>query len=180
MPIHRPGRRLMHAIRLPFAKRRAVGGARRDVQARLSLTSMIDLLVVTVVFLLMLFSASSEPAIRRRAQLPWAEHTLDMIDAPIVSVGSDGLRVDGAPAGAARALGGAEGARRIDEVFDLLAAKRVMWKMVRPDRDFPGVVVLQIDQDVPASIVKSVFHTAVLAGYPHVSFMTMQLPRAAR
>jgi penicillin-binding protein 2 len=37
--------------------------------------------------------------------------------------------------------------------------------------EFPGVVVLEIDQDVQAVVVKSVFQTAAFAGYPRVSFM---------
>jgi hypothetical protein len=37
------------------------------------------------------------------------------------------------------------------------------------------VVVLQIEHDVPAVVVKSVFQTAVAAGYPSVSFMVQKL-----
>ena len=43
---------------------------------------------------------------------------------------------------------------------------------------FPGVVVLQIDQDVQAIVVKSVFQTAAFAGYPNVSFMVGKLPKS--
>jgi hypothetical protein len=38
--------------------------------------------------------------------------------------------------------------------------------------------VLQIDQDVQAVVVKSVFQTAVFAGFPNVSFMVGPLPKA--
>ena len=56
------------------------------MNAGLSLTSMIDFLVVTVVFLLMTFSASGETPVAKGLNLPKAENTLDMIDAPIVAV----------------------------------------------------------------------------------------------
>ena len=44
-------------------------------------------------------------------------------------------------------------------------------------KEFPGVVVLQIDQDVQAIVVKSVFQTAAFAGFPNVSFMVNNLPK---
>jgi hypothetical protein len=37
------------------------------------------------------------------------------------------------------------------------------------------VCLLQIDKDVPAVVVKSVFQTAALAGYPNVSFVVHEL-----
>ncbi len=82
----RPGRRLMHHVppRVRGPRRpRAVGSA--PLNAGLSLTSMIDFLVVTVVFLLMTFSASGETPVAKGVNLPKAENTLDMIDAPIVA-----------------------------------------------------------------------------------------------
>ena len=36
--------------------------------------------------------------------------------------------------------------QRIDELFNILKAKRELWKQTHPGKDFPGVVVLQIDQ----------------------------------
>lgn len=52
MPIARPSRRLFRDIPLPFVARKLAGGGQRPVTASLSLTSMIDFLVVVVVFLL--------------------------------------------------------------------------------------------------------------------------------
>ena len=48
-----------------------------------------------------------------------------------------------------------------------------------PGKDFPGVVVLQVDQDVQAVVVKSVFQTAAFAGYPNVSFMVNTIAKVA-
>ncbi len=39
--------------------------------------------------------------------------------------------------------------QRIDELFNILKSKREVWKQLHPGKDFPGVVVLQVDQDVP-------------------------------
>ena len=61
--------------------------------------------------------------------------------------------------------------RRVDELFDLLKRKRELWKSFNPNKAFPGVCILQVDENVPAIVVKSVFQTAAYAGYPNISFM---------
>ena len=86
MSIHQPGRRLMHAVPLKFVQKKVSGGGHRPTSANLSLTSMIDFLVVTVVFLLITFSASGETPVSKGIKLPDAENTLDMIDAPMVGI----------------------------------------------------------------------------------------------
>src|ERR1700684_1624236 len=104
MPVQEPGRRLMHHVQLKFVKKRVSGGNHRNTNASLSLTSMIDFLVVTVVFLLMTFSASGETPIAKGLHMPKAENALDMIDAPIVAVVGSQILVDGSPAGNTRAV----------------------------------------------------------------------------
>ena len=177
MPIHEPGRRLMRHVGLEFVEKKVSGGGHRNTNAGLSLTSMIDFLVVTVVFLLMTFSASGETPVAKGLNLPMAQNTLDMIDAPIVAVVGSQLLVDGSPAGNTRTVEESDRMQRIDELFNLLKAKRELWKQTHPNKDFPGVVMLQIDQHIKAVVVKSVFQTAAFAGFPNVSFMTNPLPK---
>jgi biopolymer transport protein ExbD len=177
MTVQEPGRRLMHHIPLKFVQKRVSGGSHRSTNASLSLTSMIDFLVVTVVFLLMTFDASGEKPTNRGVTLPPAENTLDMIDAPMVAVTGSLILVDGTPAGNTRAIEDSKRLQRVDELFNILKGKRELWKQLHPGKEFPGVVVLQIDQDVQAIVVKSVFQTAAFAGYPNVSFMVNQLPK---
>ena len=177
MPIQEPGRRLMHHVGLKFVQKRVSGGGGRSVNAGLSLTSMIDFLVVTVVFLLMTFSASGETPVGKGVNLPKAENTMDMIDAPMVSVSGSQVMVDGAPGGNTRAIEDSKRLQRIDELFNILKSKRELWKQTHPGKDFPGVVVLQIDQDVQAVVVKSVFQTSAFAGFPNVSFMVDSIPK---
>ena len=178
MPVHEPGKRLMHHIPLEFVRKKVAGHGGRGVNANLSLTSMIDFLVVTVVFLLMTFSASGETPVSAGVNLPKAENTMDMIDAPIVGVNGSQVLVDGVAAGNTRAIEDSKRMQRIDELFNILKAKRELWKQTHPTKDFPGVVMLQIDQHVKAVIVKSVFQTAAFAGFPNVSFMVNSLPKS--
>jgi biopolymer transport protein ExbD len=177
MPVHEPGKRLMHAIPLEFVRKKVEGHGGRSTNANLSLTSMIDFLVVTVVFLLMTFSASGQTPMAKGVELPKAENTMDMIDAPIVAITGSEVLADGAAAGNTRAIEDSKRMQRIDELFNILKNKRELWKQLHPGKDFPGVVVLQVDQDVQAVVVKSVFQTAAFAGFPNVSFMVGTLPK---
>src|SRR5208282_262572 len=178
MPIASPTRRLMHHIGLEFVAKKVEGGGHRNTNASLSLTSMIDFLVVTVVFLLMTFSASGETPVAKGLNMPKAENTLDMMDAPIVVVVGSQILVDGGPAGNTRPIEESDRMQRIDELFNILKAKRELWKQTHPTKDFPGVVVLEIDQNIKAVVVKSVFQTAAFAGFPNVSFMVNNLPKS--
>jgi biopolymer transport protein ExbD len=178
MSIAEPGRRLMGHVGLEFVEKKVAGGGHRSTNASLSLTSMIDFLVVTVVFLLMTFSASGETPIAKGLNMPKAENTLDMMDAPMAAIVGSQVLVDGSPAGNTRAVEESDRMQRMDELFNVLKAKRELWKQTHPNKDFPGVVLLQIDQNVKAVVVKSVFQTAAFAGFPNVSFMVNNLPKS--
>src|SRR3954454_13829333 len=178
MAIHEPGRRLMHFVPLKFVQKRVTGGGGRSVAAGLNLTSMIDFLVTIVVFLLASFSASGEIPVDKNVKLPKAENTIDMVDAPMLSITGSQVLADGTAAGSTRAIEEAGRLQRIDELFNILKSKREMWKATNPGKSFPGVCILQVDQEVPALVVKSVFQTAAFAGYPNVSFMVGQIPKS--
>src|SRR5437868_5318949 len=136
MTIQQPGRRLMHAIQLKFVHKKVTGHGGRSTNASLSLTSMIDFLVVTVVFLLITFSASGETPTAKGLKLPDAENTLDMIDAPMVGVTGSLVLVDGNPAGNTRAIEDSKRLQRIDELFNVLKQKREVWKQLHPGKEF--------------------------------------------
>ncbi|MCL2724087.1 MAG: biopolymer transporter ExbD [Polyangiaceae bacterium] len=180
MAIHEPGRRLMQAVPLKFVQKKISGGGQRATNASLSLTSMIDFLVVTVVFLLMTFNASGETPLDKRIKLPKAQNTMDMVDAPMVAISGSTILVNGTPlTGSTRDIEDNKRMQRIDELFNALSRRKDQWTRVTPNKPFPGVVILQIDQDVPAVVVKSVFQTAAFAGYPNVSFMVNTMPKSA-
>ncbi len=177
MPVHEPGKRLCQHIPLEFVRKKVSGAGRRSPNANLSLTSFIDFLIVTVVFLIMTFTTSSEMPVAKGVQLPKAENTIDMIDAPMVAINGSEVLVDGSAAGNTRAIEDSKRMQRIDELFNILKSKREIWKQLHPGKDFPGVVILQVDQDVQAVVVKSVFQTAAFAGFPNVSFMVGLIPK---
>lgn len=181
-PLQAPGRRLMHGVGLKFVRKKVSGGGSRSTNANLSLTSMIDFLVVTLVFLLMSFSSEGETPMSKGLQLPRAENTMDLVSAPVVSLSGNSTQilVDGTAAGNTRSILDSDRMQKVDELFNVLKAKRDLWKSLNPQKDPPTVVILQVDHNVPAVVVKSVFQTAAYAGYPNISFMVDDLPAAAK
>jgi biopolymer transport protein ExbD len=170
-PISVPGRRLLAHVPLQFVQKKVSGGGHKSVNHEIPLIPFIDFLLCIVLFLLASFSASGELPVDKNVQLPAAENVEDMTDAPMVAITGTQLLVDGTPAGSTRAVEEANRLQKLDELFNLLKGKRELWKQINPGKPFPGVAVLQVDRRVTALVVKSVFQTAALAGYPNVSFM---------
>ena len=174
-PIGVPGRRLMHHVPLRFVRHKVTGGGRRASNHEIPLIPFIDFLLCIVLFLLASFSASGELPIDKNIKLPKAENVIDMTEAPMVAITGTQILVDGNPAGSTRAIEEANRLQRVDELFNVMKNKRELWKQINPGKEFPGVVILQVDKRVPALVVKSVFQTAAFAGYPNVSFMVGRL-----
>lgn len=177
-PIAVPGRRLLHHVPLKFVRKKVAGGGQRSVNQEIPLIPFIDFLLCIVLFLLASFSASGELPIDKNVKLPNAENVLDMTDAPMVAITGTHILVDGNPAGSTRAIEESNRMQRVDELFNVLKNKRELWKQLNPAKEFPGVVVLQVDRRVQALVVKSVFQTAAFAGYPNVSFMVGRLGKS--
>jgi biopolymer transport protein ExbD len=170
-PISVPGRRLMHHIPLKFVTKKVTGGGGKAMNHEIPLIPFIDFLLCIVLFLLASFSASGELPIDKSITLPSAENVEDMKEAPIVAITGTQILVDGISAGSTRPIEDANRLQKVEQLFDILKAKRDLWTQVNPGKEFPGIALLQVDEKVPALIVKSVFQTAAFAGFPNVSFM---------
>jgi biopolymer transport protein ExbD len=177
-PIAVPGRRLLHHIPLAFVRKKVAGGGQRSMNHEVPLIPFIDFLLCIVCFLLASFSASGELPVDKNVKLPNAENTMDMTEAPMVAITGTQILVDGTPSGNTQAIVEANRMQRVDELFNVLKNKRELWKQINPGKEFPGVVILQVDRRVQALVVKSVFQTAAFAGYPNVSFMVGRLGKA--
>jgi biopolymer transport protein ExbD len=177
--IDQPGRRLMHSVPLKFVLKKVSGHGGRAVNADIALIPFIDFLLVTVIFLLLSFSASGEIGVDKHIKLPTAENVQAVIDAPMVAVNGNQVLVDGNLAGSTRAIEDLGRMQKIDELFDLLKRKRELWKSFHPNKPFPGVAILQVDENIPSLVVKSVFQTAAFAGYPNISFMVQKRAKAS-
>jgi biopolymer transport protein ExbD len=170
-PISVPGRRLLKGVPLKFVAKKVAGGGGKSLNHDIPLIPFIDFLLCIVLFLLASFSASGELPVDKDVKLPLADNVEDMTSAPMVAITGNTILVDGIPAGTTRPVKEANRIQKLDELFNLLKSKRELYKQINPGKDFPGVAVLQVDRQVEAVIVKSVFQTAALAGYPNISFM---------
>jgi len=170
-PISVPGRRLLKGLPLRFVAKKVAGGGHKSVNHDVPLIPFIDFLLCIVLFLLASFSASGELPVDKNVELPQADNVEDMTTAPMVAITGQMILVDGIQAGTTREVKEANRMQKLDELFNLLKTKRELYKQMNPGKDFPGVAVLQVDRQVEAVIVKSVFQTAALAGYPNISFM---------
>jgi biopolymer transport protein ExbD len=170
-PISVPGRRLLSHLPLEFVTKKVSGGGHKNVNHEIPLIPFIDFLLCIVLFLLASFSASGELPIDKSVRLPSADNVEDMTQAPMIAVAGQMILVDGIPAGTTRPVKEANRMQKLDELFNLLKGRREVFKQINPGKEFHGIAVLQVDREVEAVIVKSVFQTAALAGYPNVSFM---------
>jgi biopolymer transport protein ExbD len=170
-PISVPGKRLLQGVPLQFVAKKVSGGGHKSLNHEVPLIPFIDFLLCIVLFLLASFSASGELPVDKNVQLPLADNVDDMTTAPMVAITGAMILVDGIPAGTTRAVKEANRMQKLDELFNLLKSRRELFKQLNPGKDPPGVAVLQVDRQVEAVIVKSVFQTAALAGYPNISFM---------
>jgi biopolymer transport protein ExbD len=170
-PISVPGRRLLKGVPLRFVAKKVGGGGGKSLNHDVPLIPFIDFLLCIVLFLLASFSASGELPVDKNVKLPLADNVDDMTTAPMVAITGQMILVDGMPAGTTRPVKEANRMQKLDELFNLLKTKRELYKQINPGKEFPGVAILQVDRQVEAVIVKSVFQTAALAGYPNISFM---------
>jgi biopolymer transport protein ExbD len=170
-PIAVPGRRLLKGVSLKFVAKKVGGGGSKSVNHDIPLIPFIDFLLCIVLFLLASFSASGELSVDKDVKLPLADNVEDMTTAPMVAITGNTILVDGIAAGSTRAVKEANRMQKVDELFNLLKTKRELYTQINPGKTFPGIAVLQVDRHVEALVVKSVFQTAALAGYPNISFM---------
>lgn len=170
-PIAVPTRRLLKGVPLKFVARKVAGHGAKSLNHDIPLIPFIDFLLCIVLFLLASFSASGELPVDKDVTLPKAENVEDMTTATMVAITGSTILVDGIPAGSTRVITEAGRMQKLDELFNLLKSKRELYKQINPGKDFPGIAILQVDRKVEAVIVKSVFQTAGLAGYPNISFM---------
>jgi hypothetical protein len=71
-----------------------------------------------------------------------------------------------------------ESVEPIETLTVQLRRKRELWQTFHPQRmgDFHGRVLLAVQPDMPAWVVKRVVASCALAGFPKIDFLAVQLP----
>lgn len=172
--IDKPGPRLGHGIPLRFVSKG--GHGKRGVYAELNLTSMVDMLTILVVFLLQTFSASGELlVVSKNIVLPEATNFRDLERAPVVGISHDSVTLDGRSVASAEELNKEDTVDwKITDLHDQLVTLKNNFKLLHPNEDFNGTVIVQADKSVDFKVIKKVMYSCAVAGYNNVNFAINQ------
>jgi biopolymer transport protein ExbB/TolQ/biopolymer transport protein ExbD len=183
-PIKAPGPHLMHHVGLGKGHGGKGGHSKKkSTFASLQLTPMIDMFIVVLIFLLMTFSASGEILfVTKDIKLPFADKVEKLDRAPVVAISfpendpaGGVVTLDGHEVSTARELKDDESPDwKIAKLTEQLEVKKHNWKLTNPDKQFPGEVIVQADQNVDFKIIKKVMYSCGLAGYSNVHFAVTQ------
>ena len=171
MPIHKPGKVLLHHIPLKFVHDAVAGGGRKSVDLSIPLVPFIDFLIVLVVFLLMSFSASGELVAQQPSiTMPDAVNTDILEIAPIIAIDPRVVTLDGLRMADTSTLAQSAQLDRIEQLVQNLETLKRNWSILHPTGSFDGVVIVQADKEIDFRVIKKVMFSAAQAGYTNVSF----------
>ncbi|MBS1962507.1 MAG: biopolymer transporter ExbD [Bdellovibrionales bacterium] len=139
---------------------------KRVIVASLALTSMVDMFSLLVIFLLQSFSTSPELlVVSKGVTLPNAMTGVEIKDAPVLSLASDGIYLDQKKVGETD-----EVLKNPNELMERLGVLRDRWLKAHPNEKFPGEVNLQADKAVPSTLV-----ARLMAFLPSQHYSSIQL-----
>jgi len=171
MPIHQPGKVLLHHIPLKFVNDRVAGGGRKSVDLSIPLVPFIDFLIVLVVFLLMSFSASGELVAQQPSiTMPDAANTQALEIAPIIAIDARVVTLDGMRVADYSTLAQTANLDRIEQLVQNLETLKRNWTMLHPAQPFDGSLIIQADKEVDFRVIKKIMFSSAQAGYTNVSF----------
>jgi biopolymer transport protein ExbD len=171
MPVHKPGRVLLHHVPLEFVRNRVTGGGRKATDVSISLVPFIDFLIVLVVFLLMSFSASGELLAQQpNLRMPDAVNAVMLEPQPVIAINPQVVTIDGRRVGDTQSLAAGPQLERIEALVQDLEQQKLNWSVLHPQEPFPGAVILQADQSIDFRVIKKVMFSSAQAGYANISF----------
>jgi biopolymer transport protein ExbD len=122
---------------------------RKGLLIGLSLTSMVDMFSLLVIFLLQTFSASPELIVMAKdVQLPVASTLAELKDAPVLSLSHDTVYLDQKEVGPTLAL-----LRDPQPLLARLKDLRERWMKTHPDDRFRGEIHVQADRGLSSATV---------------------------
>jgi biopolymer transport protein ExbD len=151
-----------HLVRRGQAKK----SRKRLLIASLSLTSMVDMFSLLVIFLLQSFSTSPELlVVSKGVTLPNAMTGVEIKDAPVLSIAADGIYLDQKKVGETEVI-----LKNPAELMARLGTLRDQWLHSHPGEKFPGEVNLQADRALPSTTV-----ARLMAFLPSQHYSSIQL-----
>jgi len=171
MPVQRPGRVLLHHIKLRFVHDRVAGGGRKSVDASILLVPFIDFLIVLTIFLLTSFSATGELLAQQpNLRMPDATNTTSLEISPIIAINPQVVTLDGRRMADTNSLAASPELERIEQLVQDLETLKRNWSILHPQQPFPGTIIIQADRSIDFRVIKKIMFSAAQAGYSNISF----------
>ncbi|GAC1346684.1 MAG: hypothetical protein NVS2B9_19330 [Myxococcales bacterium] len=171
-PGKRPGERV--AASKVFGKKFSRG--KRNGYAGLMLTSLVDMFMIIVIFLLQNFSATGEVLyMSKDIKLPDAAHGVQLERAPVISVSSDAVTFEGRQVATTDDLAKGD-VLNVPELEDVLRDEKRRYELVHtndPDHPFRGLVNVQADKKIPFRIIKRVMFACNQSGFGNINFAAL-------
>ena len=122
---------------------------KRLLLVSLSLTAMVDMFSLLVIFLLQSFATSPELLIvTKGVVLPSARTGLEIKNAPLISIAQDGIYLDQVRIGETKQV-----LREPKELMNKLESLREIWLKSHPGEAFKGEINLQAHRGIPSTTV---------------------------
>ncbi len=134
-----------------IARKQKKSTRKKLLVATLTLTAMVDMFSVLVIFLLQTFSVSPETLITKGVQLPSAKTGQQLADAPVLAIAMDGIFLDQKKIGSSE-----EVLRQPELLLTGLGEIKSRWAKNHPQEPFPGEVHLQADRAIASSLVSKI------------------------
>jgi len=168
-PGKRPGKRLSRSkvFGAKFSK------GKKGTNLELNLTSMIDIFVLMVVFLIQQFSADGDLLFMTdKIKMPEAANYEQIVRAPVVQVSNEDISIEGALVAQVDDVSREE-LWNIQALEEKLRDQKKAFDVLRQAGaagEFKGDINIQADRTVPFKIIKKVMYSANQAGYFNINF----------
>lgn len=154
-----------HLVARAHAKKKS----RKTMLLALSLTSMVDMFSLLVIFLLQTFSTSPEMLmVSKDVVLPSAQTGHEIVDAPVLSIAQDGIYLD------QKLVGNVDQVlKNPDNLMSKLKGLREHWQRSHPNETFKGEMNLQAHRDTPSTVVSQVMGMLPAQSYGSIQLVVM-------
>jgi len=171
MGITVPSYKLKSPHDLPYLRKRLKGTRRRSIVTDITLTSLIDIMSVVILFLIQSFSATGEVMMINKAiQIPTASYGKILERAPIVTILSDKVLLEGAPVGTNSNLD--EKMEESDWDLPQLTARLLQHKKffesIHEGVKFPSEIIVQADKSLSFVYLKRVMYALTKNGFVNI------------
>jgi biopolymer transport protein ExbD len=150
--------------------------AKRGLYAALTLTSLVDVMTIIVIFLLMNFSANGEVLyMSKDIRLPDAYHGSQLERAPVISVSAEAVTFDGKMLLNTGDLERGD-VLNVPELEDALRDEKRRYEVIHQndaDHPFRGLVNVQADRRIPFRVIKRVMFACNQSGFANINFAAL-------